>query len=157
MVIINRIIELRIDSDLTQEEISKKLNMLRGTYSLYEIEQTLLGIKLLCKLANFYKKSADYILCLTDLDSNSNLKDIKIEKNIKTRLKELRISHTLKQSDIANILYIKQNTYSQYENGIRTIPLDLLIKLCKYYKVSMDYILYRTDNEKPYPKSKKVN
>lgn len=62
------------------------------------------------------------------------------------RLKELREDNDFKQSQIAEILDVKQNTYSQYENGQRQIPLDSLIKLSKFYKVSVDYILGLTDN-----------
>ena len=62
------------------------------------------------------------------------------------RLKELREDNDFNQSQIAEILNIKQNTYSQYENGQRQIPIDSLIKLSKFYKVSVDYILGLTDN-----------
>lgn len=57
------------------------------------------------------------------------------------RLKELRIDNDLKQKDIAEFLNISQNTYSQYENGTRSLPVDLLIKLSEFYNVSTDYIL----------------
>ena len=57
------------------------------------------------------------------------------------RLKDLREDSDLKQKEIADYLHIKQNTYSQYENGQRQLPIDVLIKLAKYYNVSTDYIL----------------
>lgn len=66
------------------------------------------------------------------------------------RLKDLREDRDIKQSEIAEILNVRQNTYSQYENGQRQIPIDLLIILAKYYNVSVDYILELTDVEKPY-------
>jgi len=58
------------------------------------------------------------------------------------KLKELREKHNLKQIDVANYLKIKQNTYSQYENEKRQLPIDVLIALSKYYKVRTDYILW---------------
>lgn len=61
------------------------------------------------------------------------------------RLKELREDLDIKQKDIAEYLHIKQNTYSQYENEQRQLPIDILIKLSKYYKVSTDYILGVSD------------
>lgn len=61
------------------------------------------------------------------------------------RLKDLREDKDLKQSEIAEVLNIKQNTYSQYENGQRQIPLEALIKLAKYYNTTTDYILGLTD------------
>ena len=57
------------------------------------------------------------------------------------RLRDLREDRDLKQKQIADYLHIKQNTYSQYENGQRQLPIDVLIKLAKYYNVSTDYIL----------------
>ena len=57
------------------------------------------------------------------------------------KLKQLREDNNLSQSEIANFLNIKQNTYSQYETGKRQLPIDTLIKIAKYYNVSTDYIL----------------
>ena len=68
------------------------------------------------------------------------------------RLKDLREDADLTQSTLANYLHIKQNTYSQYENGQRQIPLDLLIALANYYGTSLDYIVGLTDTKSPYPK-----
>ena len=70
------------------------------------------------------------------------------------RLKDLREDCDIKQIQLAKYLNIKQNTYSQYENGQRQIPLDLLIKLAKYYNTSTDYLLGLTDERKPYPQRK---
>ena len=66
------------------------------------------------------------------------------------RIRDLREDNDLTQTDIANYLHIKQNTYSQYENGQRQLPLEMLISLAKFYKTSTDYILGLTDEKKPY-------
>ena len=57
------------------------------------------------------------------------------------RLKELREDKDLKQKDLALILNIAQNTYSNYENGKTEPPYEILKKLCLFYGVSADYIL----------------
>ena len=57
------------------------------------------------------------------------------------RLKELREENGLSQKEVADFLSVKQNTYSQYETGKRQLPIDVLIKLAKFYKASTDYIL----------------
>ncbi len=57
------------------------------------------------------------------------------------RLRDLREDSDLTQQAIADFLNIKQSTYSQYENGKRQIPIEALIKLAGFYKVSTDYIL----------------
>lgn len=71
------------------------------------------------------------------------------------RLKDLREDADITQKQLAEYLNIKQNTYSQYENGQRQIPLDALIKLAHYFKTSTDYILELTNERKPYPRNKK--
>lgn len=71
------------------------------------------------------------------------------------RLRELREDNDLKQSCLADFLHIKQNTYSQYENGVRQIPIDTLIVLAKLYRTSVDYILELTDEKAPYPSKQK--
>lgn len=73
--------------------------------------------------------------------------------SVETRLKDLREDKDLKQKEIANILGIDQRQYSLYERGIRSLLLNQLITLAEFYNTSIDYILYRTDERKPYPKS----
>ena len=67
------------------------------------------------------------------------------------RLKDIREDRDLTQSEVADHLHIRQNTYSQYENGQRGLPIDTLIKLARYFGVSTDYILGLTDEPHPYP------
>lgn len=62
------------------------------------------------------------------------------------RIKDLREDNDIKQKEIAEYLEITQQQYSLYEKGIRTIPIDLIIKLAKFYDVSTDYILGLKDN-----------
>lgn len=45
---------------------------------------------------------------------------------------------------------MKQPQYYRYETGLRDIPSDILIALCKYYHVSSDYILGLSDIKNPY-------
>lgn len=68
------------------------------------------------------------------------------------RLRNLREDNDLLQKQIAEELGIKRQVYGLYENGKRTIPIDLLSKLADLYNTSTDYILERTDTKRPYPK-----
>ena len=68
------------------------------------------------------------------------------------RLKDMREDRDIKQKEIAAFLHIKQNTYSQYENGQRQIPIEALVKLAEFFNTSTDYILGLTDDPKPYSK-----
>ncbi len=68
------------------------------------------------------------------------------------RIRDLREDRDLTQKQIAQMLGISQNTYSQYEIGVLNYPVDALIKLADFYQVSVDYLLGRTDKKQPYPK-----
>ena len=68
------------------------------------------------------------------------------------RLKDIREDMDVTQRELAEYLHIRQNTYSQYENGQRQIPIPLLIRLAAYFHTSTDYILELTDVRDPYPR-----
>ena len=61
-------------------------------------------------------------------------------------LRGIREDRDIKQKDIAQYLNVSQNTYSQYETGIIALTAEVLIKLSKYYNVSIDYLLDQTNN-----------
>ena len=61
-----RIRNLRIDNNLTQEQLAKYLNVKQNTYSQYELGVLNYPVDVLIKLAHFYKTSVDYLLGLTD-------------------------------------------------------------------------------------------
>ena len=63
-------------------------------------------------------------------------------------LRAIREDKDLKQKDIAEVLSVSQNTYSQYETGVIPITAEPLIKLAEFYGVSVDYLLDRTNNPK---------
>lgn len=65
------------------------------------------------------------------------------------RLKELREDRDINQKEVANFLGMKQQQYSRYEIGINEIPFEYVVKLAKFYDVSLDYIAELTNHEKP--------
>ena len=62
-------------------------------------------------------------------------------KELRELIRELQEDHDLKQKEVANYLNIAQQTYSNYENGRRSIPVWVVTALAKLYKVSTDYML----------------
>lgn len=73
------------------------------------------------------------------------------------RLKDLREDKDLFQKDIAKIIGTTQQYYSEYELGIRLIPIDKLETLANFYETSIDYIIGRTNIKEPYPRKNKNN
>ena len=75
---------------------------------------------------------------------------------MQTRLRELREDNDLTQEECAKIAFIAKNSYIRYERGERIPPLDTIALFAKFYKTSIDYISYLTDEQEPYPKKSKI-
>lgn len=61
-------------------------------------------------------------------------------------LKSIREDRDIRQREIAELLHISQNTYSQYETGAIALTAEVLITLADYYHCSVDYLLDRTED-----------
>lgn len=66
----------------------------------------------------------------------------------------MREDNDLTQQEISEYLSCDQSLYSKYERGEREIPLAIMIKLARYYKTSIDYLVGLTDEAKPLPLAK---
>ncbi len=62
------------------------------------------------------------------------------------RIRNLREDKDLTQTDMGKILSCSQRVYSNYERGDIDIPTTTLIKIADFHKVSIDYLLNRTNN-----------
>ena len=59
----------------------------------------------------------------------------------------MREDRDLTQKQMGEVLSCSQRVYSNYERGELDIPTEILIKLADFHKVSVDYILNRTDKK----------
>ena len=57
------------------------------------------------------------------------------------KLISLREDNDIEQKELAELLGITQSAYSKYEKRRCKMSIDDLIKLCKFYNVSADYVL----------------
>ena len=71
------------------------------------------------------------------------------------RIRDLRNDRGLTQKQVAKLLNVSQNTYSQYEIGISRFSLDAVVRLAEYYNVSIDYLVGLTDETAPYPQKRR--
>ncbi len=62
-------------------------------------------------------------------------------KELRVIIRDLREDNDVKQKTIAEYLGVSLQTYSNYENGHRDIPIWVVAKLAQFYKVSTDYLL----------------
>ena len=70
--------------------------------------------------------------------------------NYRKRLRDIREDRDLTQADIGKVLNKSQQGYNHIEAGRAELKIDDLVKLCRYYRVSADYIIGLTDDPQPY-------
>lgn len=68
------------------------------------------------------------------------------------RIREVREDNFFTQKYIASLLSIGQRTYCDYESGKTRIPIDSILKLAKFYNVSVDYLTGASNIKNEYPK-----
>lgn len=61
------------------------------------------------------------------------------------RLRDLRVHRGLSQEELGKILSLDKSTISLYESGKREPAQDTLQQIADYFKVSLDYLMGRTD------------
>ncbi len=66
----------------------------------------------------------------------------------RTRLRNVREDRDLTQAQIGRILNKSQQGYNHIESGRAELKIDDLIKLCRFYNLSADYLIGLTDKEK---------
>ena len=139
---------LREEMELKQVEISKLLEFKDNVYSQFEREETIIPIKHLNTLCNYFDCSLDYIFEFTDTKKYKNMKK-EINKEISgKRLKEIRKELNIKQYELANLLNVDNSMLSKYELGKYTIATTYLYQICKKYNISADYLLGKIVNPK---------
>jgi len=67
------------------------------------------------------------------------------------RIRHFREDKDISQEWMAEYLNIHQTTYSGYELGKTVVPVEVLSKLADLHETSIDYLVNRTDEVKPYP------
>lgn len=82
----------------------------------------------------------------------NNVKDLskarqERKEKVSKRLNTLREESGEKQRDVANAIGVNVITLSGYEIGRNEPNLEVLVRLADFYKVSLDYILCRTDTK----------
>lgn len=70
---------------------------------------------------------------------------------MKNRIRDLREDHDLSQQKVADAIGITQRKYSYVETGTQPLTDELLVRLARFYQVSIDYLLCQTDCVKRYP------
>ena len=68
----------------------------------------------------------------------------------RTRLRNIREDRDLTQAELGKLLNKSQQGYSHIESGRAELKIDDLIKLCKFYNLSADYITGLSNKKQSY-------
>ena len=148
MIYSKRLKELREEQNIRQYELSNYLHFSKEVYGNFERENTLIPIKYLNILANYFNCSIDYLFNFTNNKSYQNIQQ-EINYNLqKLRLKELRKEQKLTQKELAKAINVAPSTIGDYEKRNKPIATPFLYDICKKYNISADYLLGKIDNPK---------
>ena len=136
---------LRKKQGLTQQEIADLVHVNRVTYTNWEQGMREPNFEKLSMLACIFDVSIDYLLSENlEISKESYLKLKEEKKNLfSVRLKELRLQHGFSQEELAEKIGIKQNSYSDWENGKCKPNYEKLEKIADFFGVSLDWLFGR--------------
>jgi transcriptional regulator with XRE-family HTH domain len=140
---------LRKKQGLTQQEVAEFLEMTQPVYQKWESGNRKPSYENLSMLACIFDVSLDYLLGdYLEISKERYLKFKKRKKEEKknlfsVRLKELRLQHGFSQEELAEQIGIKQNSYSDWENGKSKPNYEKLEKIADFFGVSLDWLFGR--------------
>lgn len=73
--------------------------------------------------------------------------------NFPEKIKQLRKEKGLTQNDLAKQLGISRSSVAGYETSVSMPDIDRIVELAKFFNISADYLLGKTDNPTPYDDS----
>jgi len=130
------------DQDLTLKEFASNAGVSLPVIILASQFGIIPSVRPLIKIADFANISFDYLIGISN--KNEFIKAY-IDSNFHSRYEELKNEKKVKDSQVANVMPFTRNFISEWKRN-KTLPsLDYLKSLADYFKVSIDYLLGRTD------------
>jgi len=121
----------------TQAYLAEKLAVSVNTLSAYEKNRSLPSLEIFKQICKIYGLSADELLEIVDISNTPDNEG----KMLDHKLANLRDQLDLTQEKMAALIGVSVSTWSKYETGNRTPPLNRFLQICKNCKVSADYLL----------------
>lgn len=138
--------DIRTYFGYSQREVAEAIGVKRSLYTEWEIYRTIIPLKYLVSLANFYKFNIDYLLGLTEQQKSVDNIEIDIDK-ICLRLKEIREGLNLSVRDFAKELKVGKSSISRYEQGTTLVSTSICYNIARKYNISVDYIVGATNQK----------
>lgn len=141
-MIYERLLYIREEAELKQEDMAEILKVSQSNYSRWETGSELIPLNKLNSLCDYFKVSMDYSIGKTrksNWNKKHNFNNIIIGK----RLKEVRKKYKITQQELAEFLNTTQSTISAYENGKTTLLTAFAIQIVEKYDLSLDWLCGR--------------
>lgn len=149
----DRIKELRLSADMTQEEFGKKFGIVKSTVSLYESGKSTPNDELKKQICDYFNISVDYLLGVSDDKHRNSPSDDKgfffffffddkdLQEVFVSALKTALETQNMTVSELCEKTEIDVDTCNQYLTGEHAPTLEHLVELSKALNVSIDYLL----------------
>lgn len=149
----DRIKELRLSADMTQEEFGKKFGIVKSTVSLYESGKSTPNDELKKQICDYFNISVDYLLGVSDDKHRNSPSDDKgfffffffddkdLQEIFVSALKTALETQNMTVSELCEKTEIDVDTCNQYLTGEHAPTLEHLVELSKALDVSIDYLL----------------
>lgn len=136
---------LRKKKGLTQQEVADLVHVDRIRITNWENGKREPNFENLSMLACIFDVSIDFLLSeYLEISKEAYLKLKEEKKNLfSVRLKELRLKKGLTQTELGEKVGVKQNTFTNWENGKREPSFENLVKLADLLEVSLDSLFGR--------------
>ena len=140
----NRIRQLRKNSGLTQEELGKKLGVIKQTVSSWENNISEPNSEVLSKIASVFNVSIGYLYgnSSSDIDyANYQMDTPEFALDFKMRIRDLMAEQKMSEEDFAKRTGFNYEEKDSYLYGNRIPSIEDLIKIAAALNVSTDYLL----------------
>lgn len=144
MIFGDRVRTLREARGWTQAELGERLNLSQSTINRYENDARSPDIETLCKVADVFGVSVDFLIGRSD---SLTVPHIENQPVFARRLRRLRESQGLSASEAASELGVPETVLAKYETGDLEPDIDFLRKTAIYFDVSTDYLLGLAEHE----------
>ncbi len=144
----NRLLYVREENELTQKDMSKIFKVDRSVIAKWENGIVTIPLKKLNEYANYFNVSLDYLTGLSDKKEKEVINKELDRKVIGQNIKLIRKENNLTLRSLAKELNTTSSTISAYETGKTLILTAFAYQICKKYKISMDWLLGKSNNKK---------
>lgn len=144
----DKLLDLREEDELTQKELSNIFKVDRSIIAKWELGLTTIPLKQLNKYSNYFNVSIDYLTGLSNKKRKKIINTGLDKKIIGRNIKIVRLDNNLTLRSLAKELNTTSSTISAYETGKTLILTAFAYQICKKYKVSMDWLLGKSNNKR---------